>query len=380
MRILHVLRSKAWGGLEHYALDLIQKMNVERDHPHTTKQVLLCRRGSRVESEARARGIQIEFSPLALLGANKIIHIHQRQDLPLVRLTRLLAFKQPATPIVYSLYMSAPPKKDIYHQWIYRQVDALISSSQLLNQEVRENFPIDPEKIHLVRYGRNPENSTPSQEAIQNFRKSILHDSNRLAFVTLCRIDPGKGVLDIAHSLEFLNSDELKKIEIWIIGDPTLQTTKSDGTRIFEPESAKTFEFLKLTKSQDAFKDVLKIIPYQKQPELALSAANVFLLATHKETYSLAVLDAFQCERPVLGTHSGGTIEQIGEKQERGWFFEPRNPKDLAEKIREVLANRNSISIKGQLAKSWCRNEHDWAKCLQELNSLYQNLASKETS
>ncbi|HND86455.1 MAG TPA: glycosyltransferase family 4 protein, partial [Pseudobdellovibrionaceae bacterium] len=292
MRILHVLRSNAWGGLEHYALDLIQHLMQQGQQ---TSHVLLCRQGSRVATEAAIRRISTCHHRSAILESYDLIHVHQRQDLPMVRLLLLVSRRR---PVVYSLYMSAPPKKDFYHRWIYGMIDSLMSSSQDLNQEVRMNFPLDQNRIHLVRYGRDTQKHPPHAEEIQEFRSRTLAQAGRLIFATLCRIDPGKGILDIIEGLKILSEDERKCFEIWIVGEPTLLTTNSDGTRVYESESIQAYEQLQEMSRDPQFQSCLKLIPYQKDPSLVLASIDVFLLATHKETYSLAVLDAFQMAKP----------------------------------------------------------------------------------
>jgi glycosyltransferase involved in cell wall biosynthesis len=369
---LHILKSEAWGGLEHYSLDLIQHLI----HAGLSCS-LLCLKNSRVEKEATARNIPLVYKA-SLIRDNRFthIHVHQRKDLPLARFFLLGLNK----PLLYSLYMSAPPKKDLYHQWIYRRIDGLASSSEWVNKNVKINFPIAEKNIHLIRYGRDKDTQVPSTAEIAVLKTQLQIPNEKLIFGSMCRLDEGKGVLELAKALLHLTTEELSKFELWIIGDRTLKRTLPNGDPEFEEQSQKVYDELNTLTANEKIKNCLRLIPYQKNINLYLKAMDLFVIGSYEETYSLGVIDAMMMGIPLLGTKSGGTIEQIGEQivpiseQEgnHGFFFKPKDKESTAEAFKFVLQNKDQLQAKGQLAKTWAQKEHHWDRCIKQWLDLYK--------
>jgi glycosyltransferase involved in cell wall biosynthesis len=74
--------------------------------------------------------------------------------------------------------------------------------------------------------------------------------------------------------------------------------------------------------------------------------ADVFVLASLEEGLSLTILEAMACKLPIIATRNTG-IESINSKHEFKLLIEPRNPKDIAEKINYLNENtilRNKLS------------------------------------
>lgn len=356
-RILHVLRSESWGGLESYTLEFICNLNKSG-----VKSSLFCKRGSKVELEAIARGITTITDSLWRVSRDEIythIHVHRRQDLPVIR----FALLGKSTPLFYSLYMAAPPKRDLYHAWIYKRLSGMASSSELLNQEVIQNFPIEKSKVHLVRYGRE-----------WHIRSDVtdIKPNGKMIFGTMCRLDSGKGVSELAHSLTYLDKPTLSQMELWIIGDPTLERLNSDGTPVYEQSSLKLKSDLTEFAERDELMGSLKLIPYQKDLAKYLSALDVFILNSVRETYSLAVIDAMLMGIPVIGSHAGGTIEQIGENESRGLFTEVGNSKSIAQALQKLISSKKLILEKGMSASEWSHEQHSWQKCIASWKSIYR--------
>ena len=367
MRIYHVLRSSAWGGLELYSLDfaknlheyLVQVLKKNGSADKVTS-CLIGIPGSLVEREAKARGLFFQ-SDLKNLRNADFVHVHRRQDLKAVRL-RLLFTK---TPLFYSLYMSAPLKKDLYHRWIYKRVNAIASSSEWVCREVKQNFPVNASQVHLIRYGRNPAPTAWSPDKINEHRAQWGISENDIVLCSLSRIDPEKGINTLLESFMKLPAESQSSLRLWIVGDPTLSHHDSSGKAVFEPPSEALYK-----KILQLHHPRIQYFPFQKDPEVFLQCADIFYLGSTEETYSLAVIDAFQRGKPVLGTRSGGTIEQIGSLEERGYFFTPKNEVSLLQTITHLLKTKDQ-RLKGEVAKQWAENEHSWTKNLKEWSEIY---------
>ena len=72
------------------------------------------------------------------------------------------------------------------------------------------------------------------------------------------------------------------------------------------------------------------------------SAADLFVLPTSYETFSLVCMEAMACSVPVLATRVGG-IEDYLEDGVNGYGI-TEDPDDIAEKIQRVLSNEAMLA------------------------------------
>lgn len=380
VRVLHCIHSLSWGGLEIYTVDLIRKLAEAG-----LNQKVLCSAHSRVTDELKKSGIEVLPFPEKKLSnlqqasiTRKIIkkhsithlHSHTRVDM---WACALALWNKNNIKHIYNLYMNATPKKDFVHKWLFSKVDALCSSSETILADVRKNFPIAPEKLRLIRYGRQTELFKNNQAQRDEIRIKFNVKKEQVVVGTLCRIDPGKGVRELVQSLESLDDAELENLQLWIIGDPTTIGKNPDGSPIFEPPSLELNSWIEERKTESRYLNHIVRIPFQKKYISYIDAFDIFVLASHNETYSLSVLDAMMMGKPVIGTNSGGTPEQIG-ANERGRLADPKDAKSIAEAIRFYLKNPDEISRQGELARDWAVKNHPWEKTQREFMELYSSL------
>lgn len=381
INVLHCIQSLAWGGLEIYTVELIQKLAETG-----IKQKVLCSAHSRVAEELKKTTIEIipfpEKKISKLKEASLIrrivkeqsithLHSHTRLDMWACALAR---WNKHQPKHIYNLYMNALPKKDFVHQWLFSKVDALCSSSEFVLAEAKKNFPIAPEKLHLVRYGRKTEEYHSSEEKRRTLRESLGFKKDELVFGTLCRIDPGKGVRELILALDHLTDAEIKKIHLLVMGDPTILGRSDSGALIYEDDSIALSNWIDDKKKEPRLEGHLHRVPFQKDFIPYIDALDIYILASYNETYSLSVLDAMLMKKPVIGTDAGGTTEQVG-ANERGHLVPPYDPQKIAEAFRFYINNPDQAVQQGAEAQRWVLNQHNWTQTLKKTLELYQSLS-----
>ncbi|WGL60383.1 glycosyltransferase family 4 protein [Pigmentibacter sp. JX0631] len=385
-QIIHVNTSQAFGGLELYTVLLIQKL-IENG----IKTCLYCLPGSKIEIEAHKLGIKTisgykqarislkdirKLRKITIAENYQIIHTHTRQD---VWLASLALFGLPDKKHIFSLYMSAPSKKDFIHKFIYSKIHAITSSSVILNERIKLNYPIPKEQVFLLRYGRDLSIYQKNQREREEYRKKFNITSDEKAIITMCRIDPGKGIKEFAEAFLLLPTEIRKKVHFIIMGEPTLDHIDAAGNKIFEPQAKQLYEWLQDYIANPEVMGRIHLVPFQANFVPFLNASDLFVLATYKETYSLSVLDAMAMGLPVIGTNSGGTPEQVL-NNERGLLVEPKNSHAIANAIAEYVISPEKILEHGEKAKNWVYTEHNWKKKISELLNLYYSCLEKQNA
>lgn len=110
-------------------------------------------------------------------------------------------------------------------------------------------------------------------------------------------------------------------------------------------------------------------------PEV-LSAFDVFILSSHDEGMSNAILEAMAMEKPVVATDVGGTGEVVRHGQS-GLLIPPKDPEALAAAISEVLAQPVRAREMGRLGRRIVENGFSAHAMVREMEQLYLDLAAQ---
>jgi glycosyltransferase involved in cell wall biosynthesis len=112
-------------------------------------------------------------------------------------------------------------------------------------------------------------------------------------------------------------------------------------------------------------------------PEV-LAAFDLFVLSSHGEGMSNAILEAMAMEKPVVATAVGGTVEVVGEGV-TGYLVPARDAEALAGGIRRVLDNRERGRAMGLRGRQVVVDRFSAKAMVRQMEALYtQLLAARE--
>ncbi len=107
-------------------------------------------------------------------------------------------------------------------------------------------------------------------------------------------------------------------------------------------------------------------------PEV-LSAFDLFVLSSHDEGMSNAILEAMAMEKPVVATDVGGTGEVVREGVS-GRLVAPRVVAPLADAIAEVLADAAGMDAMGRAGRKIVVDEFSARSMVRQMENLYEKL------
>ena len=107
-------------------------------------------------------------------------------------------------------------------------------------------------------------------------------------------------------------------------------------------------------------------LPYIQQ-------ADVLLLCSRCEAFARVVIEAMKAGKPVIGTSSGGTVEQITEGF-NGLLYEPQNYRELAEKIRYLYHHPDKVQEMGGQAQKWARQNFTRERYQEKIKEVFASL------
>jgi len=231
----------------------------------------------------------------------------------------------------------------------YKYSDALITVSQHSLRKLRELY--HPSVKTYVVYG----GVSKKLEA----RKPLKGNSSKRKLLFVGRIDPRKGLHYLIRALPLIPKD----IEVTIAGARSLSGGRYEAylrNMIAKLNVQRQVEFLGSVSEEEKWN--------------LYGLSDLFVLPSVHEALGLVILEAMSVGLPVIASNVGGIPEVVKEGY-NGLLFEPRNWKDLADKITLLL---NDDEMRERMGKNAKRSVHGmtWAKAAKEYTRIYENYCS----
>lgn len=221
-------------------------------------------------------------------------------------------------------------------------VDVFITPSEFLKKKLID-YGFKEERIICMYH---------FSESDPNIEKSLSDDY----ILYVGRLSHEKGIKTLIDAVSGDSIDIMLKI----IGDGPL---KEDMVKYVRLKGTDRIEFL----GHLSHDDVLRYIK---------GCRFVVMPSEWYENYPFAVIEAFACGKPVIGSDTGGLPELIRDT-ERGLLFEMGNPSDLSVTINYLLNNPDLVIEMGEDASRFVREVLDGRSYYERLIALYESLLSK---
>ncbi len=117
-------------------------------------------------------------------------------------------------------------------------------------------------------------------------------------------------------------------------------------------------------------------VPYPEMPHY-LSAADIYVSTSYIDSTSVSLLEAMACELPPVTTDIPGNREWV-KNEVNGLLYPPRDHRTLAEKITQLIENKNLREKYGERCRQIVEKKATWKKCVSKLESIYLSLLGNE--
>lgn len=241
----------------------------------------------------------------------------------------------------------AYPKNDPFHWFAYKSLDWIFMAGEKAKQIYLKNLPLKEKQIRLIPYGLDLTEAKSFRTAQPPYEKWNLKKGPTY-FGFFGRLDRQKGTKEfLLAAIPLLK--EFPNLHLLVVGDPT---KGEDDSVKYQAEIAEIIMRSNMT-------DRIHVFGHQKEFLSLLSCVDLLVMPSYQETYSILIINSFALGIPVLSTNDGGTPDLIGENEERGYLVPPKQIEPLAEKMRMILANMNSLKEKQQNCLDYVEKMHD---------------------
>jgi glycosyltransferase involved in cell wall biosynthesis len=110
-----------------------------------------------------------------------------------------------------------------------------------------------------------------------------------------------------------------------------------------------------------------------------LNTMDVFVFPSLQEALGTAILEALAMARAVAASRVGG-IPEIIEDGKTGFFINPENPADVAEKVIRLLKNPDLRRRVGDQGRRFVEAHYDHRLMVRRLEDLYRELGDRRRS
>jgi len=328
-----------------------------------------------MHDEARAAGIPVgpvvsrlksgdlvnawRLARLIRRDAVQYLVVHRSQDFFLGVAAKLLS--RGNCRLIYCQHMHiGVDKKDFYHNWLYRRIDAFVTPVQWLADRVLEKTSVPKEKLHILTRGIEVERFTTEKpnRAVARKRFDLPDDATVLGLVG--RIDPKKGQDIAIEALAKIHAAGYQP-HLLLVGDQSF----NEGDEYADMVHGMAAD-LDLT-------DYVHFHPHMQDIEYAYAALDIFVLPSKSECYGMVTVEALVSGLPVIGTNDGGTVSLI-DPGRNGLLVEPDNVDALTDAIVMLLEDADMRRQMGHAAGEEAARRYSHLKQCESWEQFFRHL------
>lgn len=344
MKVLQVCSSNSWGGIELQSIKVTRGLK-ERGHDAR----LLCSSASFIRSEAVKHALPFYtsiFGELNLWQSIKhtrkvikefqpdIIHVQLSHDLSVVSFA--LRLNRMKTPLLFTRRMESRIRKtSIIHKLIYSRITYAYAISSFIRDNFLKTSPMKADKVGVMHNGVNLDRFKKEKFDVAEIKKRYDIPDDALIIGTSGRISKMKGYEEFIECAAALQKKRSEKLFFLMVG----------GISNNEEEYAEYIHQLA--------KDKLQVGTYlftghTTEVEVFLSTMDIFVFASHRESFGNVLLEAAAMGIPIAASNSGGATD-IVECGKSAICFEARNAQAMEMGIQKLL---NNSSLANQIANA----------------------------
>jgi glycosyltransferase involved in cell wall biosynthesis len=281
-----------------------------------------------------------------LILAHTVPLIHPRNTIVVIH-----GLEYEVTPQAYSLPARVYMRLSIrFSACVSRSI---IAVSQNTKHDLMRLYRVPERKIHVVYEGVNPAPADDFHDEDISPELRALAQHPYILFIG--RLEERKNIVRAIQAFDLVASQRS-------CGDVRLVLAGKPG-----------YGFTDITHAYGAahHRDAIDLVGFVTEAEkwFLLRHARAFYFATLYEGFGLPLLEAQQCDVPVVTSQISSLPEVAGDS---AVFVDPYNTQEIAHKLRDVLCND---ALRRDIISRGCANitRFSWAQCAQEIAAVVRH-------
>ncbi|MEP7221011.1 MAG: glycosyltransferase family 4 protein, partial [Bacteroidota bacterium] len=292
---------------------------------------------------------------LDLPAARKLNIVLQREEIELILVARtrdlstaMIAAGRDVAVVLYQQMQSGLDKHDWFHNKVFRRLDGCIAITRRGRDELAANTAIAPETISVIPYGIDTTRFSPDAIGRRKARSRFSISDTDFTVGIVGGFNPGKGQREFLRALGIAAEHE-----------PELSNTISALLIGERPgDSGEYIAELRAIRDALPFADRVQLLPFADDPRFAYGALDLFVLASHSETFGMVLQEAMAMCVPVIATNAGG-VPEIVTDEETGMLVEPADAEAIASAIVKLYRNPELRAALAERARRFIVEAYD---------------------
>lgn len=285
-----------------------------------------------------------------------LIHTHWTKDLPTAVLAKTLSKRKPKIVQTRHMHMTRF-KSDFYHRWLYKNIDLMIAVTKRVQNQIEQYIPAEIRSKVITSYIGAAECSGIAQDKKEELQNLYGIKEGDFVVGIVGRIEEPKG--------QYLLIDAIKKLKS--------NNVNVKGLVIGHAMSESYLEKLKDKVKSNGLGGNVVFTGFTNEVQAHMQLCDAIVLATHKETFGLVLIEAMQCGICVIGSDDGGPLEIIDDMQS-GLLFKSRDADSLADKIEMLYADKGLIEKLAEAGNKKAKKVFDEIKQFDEVKSILERV------
>lgn len=212
--------------------------------------------------------------------------------------------------------------------------DGLIANTKAAKHELLTTWKVAEDRIYEIPLVIPPPRTDLLRQPVP-----VPQPATRPIFLFVGRLEPRKNVETLLKAAHLLAAKELK-FDVWIVGDGPLRR-----------DLEKMSESLRIA-------DRVAFIGPTPYPSIGFfyDACDVFVMPTHNDYRSVAVLEAMRFGKPILDSLADGNARDSVLDGVNGFLFSPGRPDDLARSMKRLIEQPLLVRRMGERSSELVRD------------------------
>lgn len=362
--------SDAWGGLEINILNLA-KWLTERGHQIS----IFCRDGSTISDKAKEVGVTTQHyvckgKHFNFKAARRLARLLDEAQIPTLLIGHYEHFyigimskrysKQPLKAVYLQQMQLKHRKRDLYHRYFYKRLDAWVVPLELLKKQLQKNTGIEDSKVHVIPLTIEIDRFVDALKHREESRKALEIPTNAFVAGIIGRIDPEKGQEYLIKAVEILEHQDLHIYGL-CIGAETVGGEKG------------YLRYLEKMAVERHLMDLIHFRPFVDDVPKAFAALDVFVMGSRSEPFGMVTVEAMAAGLPVIGTDAGGTTELL-DYGKAGILIPPEDEQAMANALKKIYQDTELREQLIETGRKRAQENYSHTTQCKQIEALFESL------
>jgi D-inositol-3-phosphate glycosyltransferase len=294
------------------------------------------------------------------------LQLRRRLQIPMVHMSHTLgAAKNVAAQQPWE---QEPPRRLRIEQEILRYGNAVIAESPASKYQMMQAYDVDPRKIEIIPGGVDVAVFRPQDR--RQMRQWLALEPAQPVLLFVGRLQPLKGI-DILLRAAQIVRQQYASLQVIVVGG---------GVDAQDDHEAQERQRLQALSRELGIADQVRFVKAQSQDVLVqyYTAADVFVMPSHYESFGMVVLEAMACGTPVVATNVGGLASTV--VHGRTGFLVPEG--DWSAFAEAILRLVDSPALREACGQAGVQRAQDftWSRIVTRTLQLYRRLLHQDGS